>query len=484
MERDMDALEGTRRVPSRSTRAPARLAMSVRILVLTLFATASSACGDPSCPTAADLQADLDAAAPGDVVPLGACRVEGALVVPPGVSLAGEGSVSVLAGAGGRVVTLETAAGMATALRDVRIESSACGAVVATGGGEASVEGVEVVVNAGVGIAVEEATLVLRDVSVVGPIDEADLDRSMPALPPFSCATGAASHGLVAVDATLDAERADVRGFEAFGALLVRSTTTWSESELRANLGVGLEVLAGSAELTDLTLARASFGAAAIEAYDGIFVDGAIVNSTRLSAMDGSTYGLFHADGVSASHTDATVTGNGFAGVWTQGGGSLTLEGATVTDNAFAGVATFDNPALEVLGSTIGETRESAGVFGLRTVTAADGLHLIRSAGAVEGTELRRNERVGLLLDLDGGSTADYAFDSVIVEGVGAELGAIAQNGTVAPGWDAAIDRLGDTAVNDPAFASVLDIAGAVGPPCLPPVDGVAVGGIGTLVGP
>lgn len=458
--------------------------MTLRLSIALALVALASACGDPSCPSAAELQTELDAAAAGDVVLLGACRVEGSLVVPVGVTLAGEGADSIVTGATGRVLTLETAAGSVTTARDLRVESSACGAVVATGSGDAVLEGTEIVVSQGVGVAVEGASLAIRDVDIVGPVDAADLAVSLPALPPFSCGGGAATHGLVAVDATVVAERTDVRGFEAFGALLVRSTTTWSESELRANLGVGLEVLDGSADLTDVTLAEASFGALAIEAYDGIFVGDATVTSTRLRATDGSTYGLFHADGVVATHTDATVTGNGFAGVWAQGGGALTLDGATVMDNAFAGVATFDNPALEVLGSTIGGTSESAGVFGLRTVTAADGLHLIRSAGSVEGTDLRRNARVGLLLDLDGGTTADYSFDSVVVEGVGAELGAIAQNGTVAPGWDAAIDRLGDTAVNDPALAGVLDIAGAVGPPCLPPVDGVATGGIGTLVGP
>ncbi len=404
-------------------------------------------------------------------------------MVPAGVTLAGAGEGTILAGVSGRVVSLETEAGEQTTLRDLRVESGACGAVVATGTGEAVVSQVEVSVSSGVGVAVEGASLTLRDVAITGPIEEADLDASMPALPPFTCG-GAATHGLVAVDATVDATRTDIGGFEAFGALMIRSTTTWSQSELRANLGVGLEVLEGSADLSDLTLARTSYGAAAIEAYGGIFVGGAVVTSTRVTAMDGTTYGLFHADGVDATHDDATVTGNGFAGIWSQGGGSLSLRGATITGNAFAAVATFDNPALEVLDATIGETRESVGVFGLRTVTAADGLHLIRSAGMVARTELRANERVGLLLDLDGGTTADYAFDAVVVEGTGDALGAIAQNGTVAADWDAAIVRLGDTSVNDPLVAGALDIAGAVGPPCLPPVEGVATGGISSLVGP
>ncbi len=81
-------------------------------------------------------------------------------------------------------------------------------------------------------------------------------------------------------------------------------------------------------------------------------------------------------------------------------------------------------------------------------------------------------------------STATVALSAITVDASGTALGAVAQNGSVLSGWDAEIVRLGAAAANDALFTGSLDIAGAVGPPCFPPIDDVRASGIGALVGP
>jgi len=97
---------------------------------------------------------------------------------------------------------------------------------------------------------------------------------------------------------------------------------------------------------------------------------------------------------------------------------------------------------------------------------------------------LSANERVGLLLELGGGSTSSVSVAGVSVDGTGSAFGAVAQNGTLEAGWDSGVTRAGDTALNDAAFAGALDVAGAVGPPCLPPLADVETAGLDALLGP
>jgi hypothetical protein len=119
----------------------------------------------------------------------------------------------------------------------------------------------------------------------------------------------------------------------------------------------------------------------------------------------------------------------------------------------------------------------------VRSVRAGDGLHLVRSEGALRSISLENNERVGLLVELGGASTDLLDLQSVEVSGSGEQLGAVAQGGTVEPAWDEQVERQGATTANDTAFEGTLAIAEAVGPSCLPAPDALA-GDLSGLLGP
>ncbi len=409
--------------------------------------------------------------------------------MPPGVTLRGRGpESSVVQSSAGIAVSSSTLAGPPTFLEGFTIRSGGCAGLVARGDGELEASNLVIEVERGIGIGAEGlARLALRNVEVNGPIEPGVSPASIP-LPPYACAPGQpASHGIVAVRISeLTFEEVNAHGFAAFGALLVESNSVWRGGASSDHIGAGLEVVGGRAELVDLELCGARQDLAPIESFNGVFVGGAAITSERLRVCDGEVFGLFHAGSV-GTHTDLVAESNGFAGVWSQDSASLTLRGVetALRSNGFAGVATFDVEDVNIADAVVTGTRPGlVTVGGAGSVRAADGLHLVGIDNAsLTRLRLTDNERVGVLVDLEGGSTASLALEGVRVEAMGAEvLGAVAQNGTVETGWDAEVSRATDLARNDAAFAGVLDIAGAVGPSCFPVVDAVVAGGIGALV--
>ncbi len=155
-----------------------------------------------------------------------------------------------------------------------------------------------------------------------------------------------------------------------------------------------------------------------------------------------------------------------------------------IADNAFAGVSVLDSMAVNVTDAVISNTAEGIAVSGLGTVTGADGVHAVGSQVSLDGLSLVDNPRVGAVFDLDGGATDSISIADVTVDGSGSAFGVVAQNGTELMGWDDGVMRLGDTSDNDEAFTGGLGIAAGVGPPCLPPLDGIDTGGIAALVTP
>lgn len=138
---------------------------------LWLLSWLANGCVDPSCDPGA-LQAELASAQPGDVVQVGACEVEADLTVPPGVVLQGHcAQVTTERAADRAAVTLLTEAGKETTVENLRLESSSCAALVASGDGDASLRGATVVVDRGIGVGAERLrSLELTNVSVEGPL--------------------------------------------------------------------------------------------------------------------------------------------------------------------------------------------------------------------------------------------------------------------------------------------------------------------------
>ncbi|MEM9194742.1 MAG: hypothetical protein AAGF12_36520 [Myxococcota bacterium] len=451
---------------------------------LGMFILPQGCASDDDCPSTSALQASLDAAGPGGTVTLGSCTVAGPLRVPAGVTLTGGGeAVTVIQSTSGTAVRVEAGAG--TGLSQLSVESDGCAAVVATGSGPVELRSLDVRASTGVGLAVEGVTtLTIEDVDVIGPVTAATADDTMPSLPPFRCGTSTlATHGIVLVDvADARVTNTTVDGFSAFGVLALRSTTTWMGGRSSNHLGTAFEVWDGSATVNALTVRNTSDGAGAVESFGVVFGGGATVTTADLMVEDGDAFGVFH-DGATVTHQSLVARNNGFAGVWAQNSDDLQILGTSrIVDNAFAGVTTIGSRRVELDGAEVTGTTEGIRIDGVRTVRAGDGVHFIDSQGALRNLTMANNERVGALFDLGGGSTSDFAADNLMIDGSGTALGAIVQNGTIMPGWDASVQRLGATLANDMAFLGALDIAGAVGPVCFPPLDQVETAGIGPLL--
>ncbi len=445
---------------------------------------------ESECDTGVQLQSRLSNASPGDVIRVGACTLIGPVTVPPGVRLEGAGTdqTLIVAESGGRAITIDSAGDIVpTAVASLRVEGDGCAGIVATGAGAVAIEHVEIRATRGAGLAVEGAsTVTLEDVATLGAIDAMSAETTVPPLPPFNCATSMqiATHGIVLVDVG-DALLGNVRtvGFGAFGLLAVRSGVTWNGGESTTNLGAGVELWGGHATLTDVHIGGTRDGVGAIESYGAVFGGGAEVTTQRLVVENGDSFGLFQ-DSATTVHEDLIARGNGFAAIWAQASTGLELRGGSMLeDNGFAGVVAIASTGVAVRGAMVGRTVERVRVMGVETLRGADGIQMVDSDGAIDGVALRDNERVGLLLDVAGTSTARVMLSNVEVDASGEALGAIAQNGTIPPEWDDAITRLGAAPTNDAAFEGSLPIAGAVGPVCFPPIDRIEMAGIGDLVG-
>lgn len=479
----------------RRTTAMLRGVRVSRLGVLLVLAVA--ACGDDDDgdggPCGGDALAQaLAAASAGDTVEVGACRIEGAFTVPAGVTLAGAGPAeSILVGpAGGVALTLEPGE-IATTARGLRVEApDGCAAIAARGGGAGSValEDVGVVVARGIGIGLEGlAGATLFRVDVRGGLAPEDTDLASPPLPPYTCENATpATHGLAAVEvAEATLQDVTIAGFAAVEALLLDGATTWVGGGATDFVGTGIEVWGGTATLTDLSIVRARDGMAPIESYGVVLAGGAEVDTSGLVVEQGDSIGVF-CDAAVTTHESLQVTNNGFAGVWAQNvtGFSLTGESSRIAGNGFAGVAIVDSSGAVLRDARIESTVEKLGLAGpSATVRAADGVHVVRSAVDLGDLALASNARVGLLLELGGGSTEDASIEGVVVEAEGEALGAIAQNGDVVAGWDDGVTRQGATAVNDPLFADTLGVASGVGPSCIPEPGELAIDGLAGLLG-
>ncbi|MBI5487946.1 MAG: hypothetical protein HY905_11485 [Deltaproteobacteria bacterium] len=451
---------------------------------------------------AAELGRRLEQARAGETVTIGACRVAGTFEVPAGVTLAGQGEATVLETPGDAfrpVLTLRTGRGATTRVTDLRIESASNYGIAAIGGGGAiEADRVTVVATRGVAIGVERtASLKLTTVELEGPFAAGGTTRPEEARP-----ESMATHGLVVVRggrAELDGVR--VRGFAGFGVVLVGTTTVWTGGGAPDNLGVGLAVSAGDTTLAGVDLSRSHWlGGPLIgepgggedglpPSFGGVFVDGAIVHSTDLVVSGGEGFGLVH-DGGTVRHERLAAHGNGRAGLWAQGTQSLEVTGAgtSLRGNRYAGIVVVDPVSLTIRDAAVETTRWGCLDCGaLAERRAADGIQVVRpQAGAtLADLVLHDNARIGLLLDLGGGTMDGVSISGIDVYGTGEELGAVAQNGEVAGAWDAGITRGGGTGLTDydPGLG-ILSVAGRISIRVLPAVGDLDRTGLRGLIDP
>ncbi len=470
-----------------------------------------------------DLRGALEDASAGDTVRAGACEIEGAFVVRDGVTLAGEGEVSRLVAPTDAIALVLEAGGAETTVTGLTIvvPAGARGGVVARGDGSgaAAVRAVRIDAATGTALGVERvASFVAEGVTLVGPVTaetsadacfedlctpgEAGLpreERSCSTIEELRACT--ATHGMVLVDvqsATLTDVQAS--GFALFGALLLDSTTTWHGGGVSDNLTTGLMVHGGSATLDGLELAGTIAGLRLVPAYAGVFAGGADVTTTGLTVADNENFGLLQ-DQATARHLDLVATDNRLAALWVQSSSSFELRGAgtRLSGNTLAGRVALDASDVTVAGDGPDEQAlaiESTAGFAwpyddLSQPTVGDGIQLLRTTEGVhvENVRLDDNARVGVLVDVGGGSIDDVTLNEVVANGTAGQNGVIAQDdrGLIPPGegWDDGVERLGATEANDLAAAAALDVLPSALPAAKIPTLGDAPSdGLRGIMGP
>lgn len=448
----------------------------IRTTVGVLALLASECAPDTHCDRGA-LQAALDAAGPSETVRIGGCAIAGPVVVPSGVTLAGEAGAVITGDGVDPAVTLRPGP-TATVLEGVEVRVPSGIGVAASGAGAIVVRDLVVDADGGIAVGLRE----VDDVSIVGLSAAGPVDAANAASLPVPANPGdTATHGVAALDCgTLSASDLDLSGF-ATAALLVRGgTATIRDARIHDTRGVGARFVDSSASLTSSTLSGiltapglAGFAVAA----DG----GGSLATASVVIRDGAGWGIFH-DGSSGDHVDLSVARLEQAAVWSQNGGSLGLSGTgtRIEGNGVGGVIAVDVRSLTVTDAVFeGQRLAFVPSGGGGGEMMGDGVHVVRTPAGpptdvtLRGVTMTDNARVGLLLD--AASLELGALDvEATVEGSGTQLGALAQRVSALPvDWDAAIDRRGATAANDPIAeaGTPLDVTGIIMPPARPPAD-------------
>lgn len=427
-----------------------------------LAAPLALGCGGAIC-SASELEAALRDAPAGGTVTVGACRIEGRFTVARGVTLEGQGPLQSTIAGPGTVLVVE---GAGASIEGLRIEHGTGHGIVAIDATSLALRDVAVhapaVGRAAIGL-VRVDDVLLEDVTITGPVTAANA-TDVPAMPDE---TNTALYGLLFVDVTARLERVSVTGFALAGAAWANSDVTWLDGSASTNLGLGVWMNGGTVDLQRVAITDTLRG------FRGDPTFGLAVGSdTTLTTTDVELaraqggFGMFQ-DGGNSTHMDLEASENAAGGLLVQRTTAFALHGADVHDNDFAGLLAIEAGGLLVATSTITATRlVSRVVSGLDPIEIGDGIQLVRptTGSMVRGSMLAGNERAGLLLDLGGGDTSTVAIEGVGVDATGAAFGAVAQNGTVAPGWDAGITRSGAAAANDAAFTGGLAVTGIVAP--------------------
>lgn len=456
------------------------------LLVLSLGFVVACDSGDGAVGDADSLAAALASASAGDRVCLTAGVFQGAFEVPAGVELcgAGAGLTRIVGPAGSSALRVAPGGAVPTVVRDVTVEAHGAFGVFAIGPGDVEMINSDVdVPSDGAGIGAESLTsLSLTNVNVMGPVTEVNAG-SMPLEPAID---NSATYGVVAVSVmTVEASSVEVSGFAYVGVLSVSSNLTWDGGGVFSNLGTGILVHGGTADLSNAAMLAALQGSRLIPAYNAVFAGSADISTNAVDVSGGGGYGILQAE-ATATHDGLTASDNANAALWIQNSGGFNLTNSTLRNNATAGIVALESSGINVDQVEIAETREMTRVIGSMPVMVGDGVHLLGSTTSVvlDGLGLTNNSRVGVLFDLEGSDFGGIDIRGASIDGTADQLGAIAQNGTVPPGWDTNVTRSALIDANDTAFGGALGTVGIVGPSDLPAVNAVLASGIAGIVGP
>lgn len=437
-----------------------------------VFALLVVGCGGDPC-DANGLTAALRDARPGSTVQVGACTVRGEFTVPAGVTLRGRGSTQTVIASGTTAIRI---GGAGAVVDSLRVEQAGGTGITATGVSDVTIRNVEIrtaLGRAAIGLR-DVATATLTDVTIVGPVTPENAS-SVPS-PPASTTTALFGIALSSVGAaTLTRVSVSGFGYSGFGALA--STTTWNDGTVQSNLGIGVWVSGGRAMLSRVSILRTLVGVRPEPTYALATGGGAEITtmSCTIERAEGG-FGVLH-DGGSVRHQGLAARGNAAAAIIAQRTTSMAVTGAMIEDNQFGGIIAVEAGGLRIEDSTIRNTRTTTRALSdWGMVTVGDGIQLVRPVmgTVVRNAMLENNERAGVLLDLGRGTSATVALDGVTVNGSGAQLGCVTQNGTAEMGWDRGVTRQGAAVANDGAFRGGLSTVGVLGPSNLPPPGAIA----------
>jgi hypothetical protein len=232
-------------------------------------------------------------------------------------------------------------------------------------------------------------------------------------------------------------------------------------------------VVGGTLSLSDVEIRSTMASGGSVPAYGAVFRGGATIDTARLVLADNGGYGAIH-DDTTAAHLDLIGERNAQPALWVQACPSFALSGAAsrIADNGLGGIVAVDVASLQVRDAAITTTRTLTRLVGTDAIQVGDGIHLdlATTAGVrIADVRLTDNERAGMLVSTAEATVADTAIGAVEVSG--ASLGVVAQSdaAVITSGtWDSSVVRGGATIVNDAAFATRLDIVGAVAPMFFP----------------
>ncbi len=441
--------------------------------------------GDGSVGSAEELTAALGSASAGDTIRLTAGEFRGSFDVPAGVTLSGEGvgATRIIGPSDMHALSLAPGATVATRVENLSVDASGEFGVVAIGSGEVAIENAEVrVPTNGAGIGVESlSALRLSNVQVTGPVTEANAD-GMPLEPTIA---DSATYGVVAVSVmTFEANDVTVGGFAYVGVLTVSTNVTWNDGSVMSNLGTGLLIHGGTAELNNAQIDTALQGTRLIPAYNAVFAGNADVTTNGIELSNGGGYGILQSE-ATATHNDLVALDNSNAALWVQNSTGFSLTNGMLSGNGMAGVVALESSEISVSQSDIDSTQLMTRIVGTMPVMVGDGVHLLGSTTNItlDQLGLTDNSRVGVLFDLEGADFSGIDVVSVDVSG-GGEYGAIAQDGTIPADWDANVTRDAVLEASDSAFSGTLQTVGIVGPSDMPAVNAVLASGIAGIVGP
>lgn len=232
------------------------------------FAPACSSDGGATAGTAASFEDQLAEASSSQVIKLGPGTFQGPFTIPAGVTVEGAGmGTTIIVGPsdGAPPIRITPGTDTATALSGLTVQSASRIGITGSGSGMVALTDVSVEATLGVGVGFEDLTAVsMSNVSIVGPVDEPTA-ASLPAQPTIE---QIATHGLVFINvAAADLSDVTSEGFANFGVLSLSSNLTWTGGNASRNLGSGVMVHGGTADLSAVEICGTLQGVRLIPAY-------------------------------------------------------------------------------------------------------------------------------------------------------------------------------------------------------------------------